>query len=396
MVSKALLFAALTAYASAQNTTTTPPYPPFSGDPFNKYTISAPGINASFIPYGARITNLFVADQNGTYQDVVLGYDDGNAYLTDTLYPHTYFGAVVGRYANRIKNGTFTIDGVTSQIPENEHDGEDTLHGGFIGYDQQNWTVVAFNTSSITFSFYDAAQSGFPGDLLNLATYTLTNETTGPRWTSRLVSIPLNDPTPVMLANHVYWNLGAFINAEASTVLNHTLHIPYGDRYIEIDPIEVPNGTIGLVANTPLDFTSPKQIGQDIDNTFGNCGTGCIGYDNAFILDRPRYSAPEATDLTQLELSSPETGIKLTLKTNQRSLQIYSCNSENGTIVAKESQQHNGTSPTTYGVNGCVVIETQQWIDGINYPQWGQNEYQIYTTVSEPAVNLATYDFSTC
>jgi aldose 1-epimerase len=104
--------------------------------PFQKYTISAPGINASFIPYGARLTNLFVNDKYGNPQDVVLGYDSGSQYLTDTETVHTYFGAVVGRYANRIKNGTFTVHGVTSHIPENEHNGADTLHGGTVGYDQ--------------------------------------------------------------------------------------------------------------------------------------------------------------------------------------------------------------------------------------------------------------------
>lgn len=129
-------------------------------------------------------------------QDVVLGYDNGTEYLTDTEYPHTYFGAVVGRYANRIKNGTFTIDGQTSHIPENEHHGEDTLHGGFIGYDQRNWTVAAHSGNSITFMLYDAAYQGFPGDIVNFATYTLTD---GPAWISRLVSVPLNKATPIML-----------------------------------------------------------------------------------------------------------------------------------------------------------------------------------------------------
>ena len=123
--------------------------------PFQKYTITAPGISASFIPYGARLTNLIVNDKNGNPQDIALGYDNGTQYLTDTETVHTYFGPIVGydlgtdglpcrslankafrRYANRIKNGTFTIKGVTSHVPENEHNGADTLHGGFIGYDQ--------------------------------------------------------------------------------------------------------------------------------------------------------------------------------------------------------------------------------------------------------------------
>jgi aldose 1-epimerase len=385
----AIIFSLSVLTASAQNSA----FPNFTGDPFTKYNISAQGISASFIPYGARLTNLFVNDKNGTPQDIVLGYDTGEQYVNDTETVHTYFGAVVGRYANRIKNGTFTIDGVTSHIPENEHNGEDTLHGGFVGYDQQNWTVVSQKNDSITFSFYDQAYQGFPGDVINYATYTLTNNYGVPRWTSRLVSIPLNAPTPIMLANHVYWNLGAFVNSAALTVLNNTLYMPYADRYIQINGIEVPNGTIAMTSNTPLDFTTPTAIGANINNTVNGCGTGCTGYDNAFILDRPRYSAPEATDLTVLTLSSPETGIQLTLKTNQQSLQIYSCNNENGTIPAKQDQQH-GNGTMTYEQYGCVVIETQQWIDGINNPQWGQDQYQIYGVTDEPAVNFQTYDFS--
>ena len=361
---------------------------------FTKYTISAPGINASFIPYGARITNLFVNDRNGDPQDVVLGYDNGTAYLNDTETVHTYFGPVVGRYANRIKNGTFTVDGITSHIPENENAGHDTLHGGNVGYDQRNWTVVEANTSSITFSLLDQGFEGFPGTIITYATYTVS---AGPQWTSRLVSIPLDEPTPIMLANHVYWNLDAFTNPSDTTILNNTLYMPYSDRYIEIDSIEVPNGTIGIVNDTFLDFTSPKQIGRDIENAVNACGLGCTGYDNAFILDRPRYSAPEATDISVLTMSSNVTGIQLDIRTNQQSLQIYTCNNIAlmANIPVKQSQQHskNG-STTTVPKYGCIVIETQQWIDGINNPQWGQDQYQIYTVDSEPAVVFAQYDFS--
>lgn len=338
---------------------------------FEKYTISAPGINASFIAYGARLTNLFVSDKNGNAQDVVLGYDNGTQYLVDTETNHTYFGPVVGRYANRIKNGTFTVDGVTSHIPENENDGKDTLHGGTIGYDQRNWTLVSFNASSITFSLLDQAFEGFPGTIITYATYTVS---AGPRWTSRLVSIPLDEPTPIMLANHVYWNLGAFVDASNPTVLNDTLHMPYSTRYIGVDPILVPTGAIATVAETPvLDFTNPKQIGADILAAVNICGLGCVGYDNAFILDRPRYSAPEATDLVVLTMSSNMTGIRMDVTTNQQNLQIYSCNGQNGTIPVKASQQH-GKDTTFVEKYGCLVIETQQWIDGINHPEWGQDQ----------------------
>ena len=199
-----------------------------------------------------------------------------------------------------IKNGTFTIDGVTSHIPENENKGHDTLHGGFVGYDQQNWTVAAVTPSSITFTFFDAAQSGFPGDVLNVATYTLTDDAA---WTSRLISIPVTGPTPIMLANHIYWNLGAFTDAESQLILNDTLYMPYAKRIIDIDGIEVPTGQINTTANTAYDFTvAPgKEIGRDMFSLHNSCGTGCVGYDNAFILDdRPHYG-----DLSDPTLGGP-------------------------------------------------------------------------------------------
>ena len=259
--------------------------------------------------------------------------------------------------ASRIKNGTFTINGETSHIPENEHNGEDTLHGGFVGYDQQNWTVASHTGNSITFMFYDEAKQGFPGDVLNVATYTLTDE---PAFVSRMVSIPLNDATPIMLANHIYWNLGAFVNEEAIHILNDTLYMPYADRYINIDGIEVPTGGISLTNGTALDFTKPnKQIGQDIYNTLNGCGTGCVGYDNAFILDRSPYGNPKSPNLEVLQMYSPSTGIKLSLETNQAGLQIYSCNGQNGTIPVKSGQQHISGKTTYVEKYGCLVIETQ-------------------------------------
>lgn len=159
-----------------------------------------------------------------------------------------------------------------------------------------------------------------------------------------------------MLANHVYWNLGAFVNQEASTVLKDTLYMPYSARAIQVDNILVPTGGLEIVKGTPLDFTSPKQIGQDIANAH-QCGFNCTGYDNSFILDRPRYSAPEATDLTVLTLSSPVTGIQMDIRTNQQNLQIYTCGNMNGSIPVKASQQH-GPATTYVPQYGCVSVSS--------------------------------------
>jgi len=392
----ALLLAASSLVSAAANYSgpghyRTSPYPSFSGNPLLKYNLTAKGIRASFIPYGARCTNLYVKDKNDKWQDIAIGYDDAHQYVVDSETNHTYFGAVVGRYANRIKNGTFHLDGHTYHIPENEHGGEDTLHGGFIGYDQRNWTVASLSGNSITFTFYDAAFQGFPGDVLNIATYTLTDDAA---FVSRLVSIPFNQATPIMLANHIYWNLGAFVDEQAVHILDNTLYMPYADRFIEIDGIEVPTGGIGITNGTALDFTKPgKTIGQDIKNTVNGCGTGCVGYDNAFILDRPRYSSPEDPGLEVLRLWAPSTGIQMSLESNMQSLQIYTCNGQNGTIPAKADQQHLGKK-TYVDKYGCIVIETQDWIDGINQPQWGRQQWQIFSPTTEPAVNYQKYTFS--
>ncbi|KAH8655896.1 aldose 1-epimerase [Xylariales sp. PMI_506] len=375
MVFRALLLLATCVVATS-------PIPAFSGDPFQRYSLSANGINATWIPYGARLTNLFVADKNGTMQDIVIGYDNA----TDYVSPRTYYGAVVGRYANRIKNATFELDGVTYHTPIDENN-VTTLHGGTVGYDERNWTVVSQNASTITFMFYDEALEGFPGDVLNLATYTLTDE---PAFISRLVSVAIDQATPIMLANHIYWNLGAFVNEDALLILNDTLQMRYADRYINIDGIEVPTGNISLTADTPLDFTQPKEIGADIADTLNNCGTGCTGYDNAFILDRPRYALDDPY-LEVLTWSNPITGITMHLETNQQGLQIYTCNTLDGTTPVKADQQHGLNS--TYEQYGCMVIETQDWIDGINYPQWGRDEYQIFSPTSQPFVNLQKYRF---
>jgi aldose 1-epimerase len=376
-------------------------------DHFKTYTIEAENITAKLIPYGARLTSLLVPDRDGKVQDVVVGYDDPKEYLHDSQTNRTFFGAVVGRYANRIKNGTFTIDENTYHVPENEHGGVDTLHGGFIGYDMRNWTVTAHTQSTITFSLLDEGFENFPGDVLTHATFSVSTEKSPanpkglPQLTSKIIAISLTEKTPIMLANHIYWNLNAF---KEPTVLNDTsLQLPLSQRYIGGDSILIPNGTVLEVDNTfqgALDFTSSKLIGADIDKTTGLCGSGCTGYDTCFLVDRPPTNSADSLT-TALRASSSTTGITLEVATNQVALQIYTCNGQNGTIATKESQAKrnkadDGDAGATH-VNkyGCFVIETEDWIDGINQPQWGRVPYQIFGPEDGPSVNWATYQFGT-
>lgn len=360
-------------------------------DPLEKHTIKADGIEASFIEYGARLTNLYVKDKDCKFQDVVLGYDEGSHYIQDTATEHTNYGAVVGRYANRIKNGTFSIDGESYKIPTNEHDGANTLHGGDVGYDQRNWTISALNDTTITFVLEDDGWEGFPGKVVTYATYTVegadSNPFGKPTFTSSLTAMSLEQKTPIMLSNHIYWNLNAF-SADDGTVLNDTFHLPYANRYIKVDPILVPTGEIGMVKDKPtLDFTKAKQIGRDIADAKDVCGVGCTGYDNAFINDKT------GREVSSLSLSSKETGIKMDVKTNQHGYQIYACDNMNDTIPIKKDQL-NGRDDFKVPQYGCIVIEPQDWIDGINHPEWGRTEYQIFGPESGPAVNYARYEFS--
>lgn len=185
-----------------------------------------------------------------------------------------------------------------------------------------------------------------------------------------------------MLANHIYWNLNAF--TEANILNDTTLWMPYSDRFIDVDNLEVTNGTISTVTSyPPLDFTSPKLIGKDIMNAH-LAGFNSTGYDNAFIVDRPRNTGLEASSFPVLSLWSSATGIRMDLSTNQQGLQIYSCIGQNRTIPVKPSEVQR-SNMTAGGkakfVNkfGCIVIETQDWIDGINHPEGGRNEWQIFS-----------------
>lgn len=386
-----------------------PAHPKWPGDlpktdPLQVYSISANNITASFIGYGARLTSLLVPDRNGTLQDIAVGYDDPHQYVIDTATNHTNFGSIVGRYANRIKNGTFELDGVTYNIPKNELDGTQTLHGGKIGYDQRNWTVTSHTEDSVTFTLFDPGFEKFPGKVINHVTFSVKssyrpgNPHPAAQMTAKTVSFALTKKTPIMLSPHIYWNLNAF---KKPTVLDDTyLQLPLSSRFIDVDSNLIPTGTIGNVStfmNGTLDFVKPKLVGRDIEAAEGACGPDCTGYDHCFVIDHPEEttSSPGSMPLA-LKMSSTTTGINMAVRTNQKAVQIYSCNNQNGTIPVKQSQVDRNRQDGNGGVemiekHGCLVVETEGWIDGINNPQWGQDSNQIFSPKSGPAVNLATY-----
>ncbi|KAK1818803.1 hypothetical protein LTR12_006730 [Friedmanniomyces endolithicus] len=314
--------------------------------PDGKYVISSEGITGYFIPYGASISNLFIQDVHGVERDIVLGFDNATYYSETRLHPH--LNGIPGRYANRIKNSTFEIDGVTYHTDPNDNNKNDTLHGGSNGWDYRNWTVEAHTTDSITFSLVDPDGSlgmGFPGEVLAYITYTLTPY----QWHLRMTALSTTKKTPIMLSSHTYWNLDGFQNPTTPSALNYSLFLPYAGLRTEIDNIEVPTGNLlGNKQGSVNDWWSaPKQLGANITSPalLGNCGYNCTGY---------------------------------------------------GTLALKETQGffNDSSRPRVAKKYGCVVMEVEDWIDGINHPEWGRSGRQVFGPGDGPYVLEARYAFS--
>ncbi|KAH7914391.1 galactose mutarotase-like domain-containing protein, partial [Hygrophoropsis aurantiaca] len=347
-----------------------------STDPLKTIAVFAPdnSFQASFMARGATLTNFWVHDKQGNYRDIILGFDNHEDYVTDAL-GHPYFGPVVGRYANRIRNGTFTIpiskdaSGPNKyHVPENENNGTDTLHGGLIGYDRRNWTVVEQTNNSVTFGLTDPnGDQGFPATVQTKITYALEN--------MGVFKINMHATadalTPIMLSCHQYWNLEAY--QETQDLSGHYAQI-MSSKIIATDGLLIPNGSYVETKGTPLDFHTAKSIGDTIPSTtsYQHCGTGCTGFDNAFIYDKDVMG----NDKTQFSMWSINSGIKMDVVTNQPALQMYTCNGIYNATLPIPRKNSQGGPNYQYEDHSCVVIEQESYIDAINNPEYGVN--QIY------------------
>ena len=325
------------------------PFGRTGGEAVDLYTLTnSHCMEVSIITYGGIVQSLLVPDSDGRVRNVVLGYDNLKDYVENNS---PYFGAIIGRYANRIAGGKFTLDGVTYELPQNN--GPNTLHGGTKGFDKRIWgarEVSSSKTVGLELSYTSAdGEQGFPGKLEVGVEYTLTEDNA-----LRIdFEATTNKPTVVNLTNHSYFNLGG---EGTGTIYDHKLEIN-ANAYTPVDPTLIPTGRIASVEDTPFDFREPMKIGARIRASHPQIVIG-HGYDHNFVLNRPGRAglvrAARATD--------PDTGRVLEILTTEPGLQFYSGNFLDGTLV--------GTGGEVYRQSDGFALETQHFPDSPNQPKF--------------------------
>jgi aldose 1-epimerase len=299
------------------------------------------------LTFGAIIQSLHAPDRDGKLDDVVLGYDSLDEYVRDTR----YFGAIVGRYANRIANARFTLDGDTFSLAAN--DGVNHLHGGPEGFSHAVWSAEPFETDSaagvrLALTSRDS-EGGYPGTVHVTATYTLTED-------NELVvdfAAATDRATPVNLTQHSYFNLAGH---DRGDILGHLLTLA-ASRYTPVNTTLIPTGELRDVTGTPFDFRAPAAIGARIRDADDQLRIG-HGYDHNFVLDR----APNSAASLAARLCEPACGRVLEVFTTEPGLQLYSGNGLDGRAIGKEWR--------VYGQYGGVALETQHFPDSPNHPEF--------------------------
>ena len=302
------------------------------------------GMEACIINFGGRVVSLMVPDKNGTMQDVVLGFDNVQDYRLN----RTDFGAIIGRYANRISRGQFELNYATYRLPQN--DGKNTLHGGPRGFQYQWFDIEQMDSTTLScFHFSKNLEEGFPGDLKVTVTYTLTDDNA----LDISYSAETNFANHVNLTNHSYFNLSG---NPANTILDHIAYID-ADKYTPTNDELIPTGKIEAIKKTPLDFTAPTAIGARIDDSSFVAIKYGRGYDHNFVLNKPG-------DLENLacKVICPSTGIGLEVYTNEPGVQLYTGNFLDGTLTGK-----NGI---VYERRSAFCLETQHFPDTPNRPEF--------------------------
>jgi aldose 1-epimerase len=303
------------------------------------------GMKAKVITYGAILTELDVPDKNGKFDDVVLGFDDLKGYLG----AHPFFGATVGRVANRIAKGKFTLDGKEYQLAVNN--GPNALHGGKKGFDKMVWKANVPDAAKPAVEFRYVSpdgEEGYPGELKVKVTYALTPDNA----VSIQYEATTDKPTPVNLSNHSYFNLLG--GRSGATILDHEMQI-WADRYTPVDDTLIPTGELKAVAGTPFDFTKPHTIGERIKETKGNP----VGYDHNFVLAKEIDGKQAGWSVRVVE---KKTGRVMEMTTTEPGVQFYTSNFLDGKLKGKGG--------VTYPQYGGFCLEAQHFPDSVNQPKF--------------------------
>jgi aldose 1-epimerase len=298
------------------------------------------GMSVSIMDYGATVVNLFVPDRSGHLDDVVLGFDRFAPYLT----LKDYFGATIGRYANRIAKGRFMLEKVTYQLATNN--GPNALHGGVHGFDKRMWNMepVDSDTPAVRFSYLSKdGEEGYPGNLFVSVTYTLTQDNQ-----LRISYQATTDKTTVLnLTNHAYFNLAGAGNG---TILNEVLTL-HADSFTPVDDTLIPTGEIQPVAGTPYDFTQPTVIGLHLKQL----NDKPLGYDFNYVLNKGYFSDWALAAV----VDDPGTGRRMEVSTDQPGIQFYTSNFLTGSYIGK-GHKH-------YPQYAALTLETQHYPDSPNH-----------------------------
>lgn len=313
------------------------------GDTVKAYTLSnTNGMKVKILNYGGVIQSLKVPDKNGHKTDVVLGLDSLAQYIEES----PYFGALIGRYGNRIADGQFTLEDSTYHLKKN--DGPNSLHGGEEGFDKKIWKTEPFETDStsgltLTYSSPDG-EEGYPGTLDVEVTYTLTADNA-----LHIDYKAHTDKTTVVnLTNHAYFNL----SGGKGTVDDYKMMIN-ADRYLPVDSTLIPTGELESVENTPMDFNASTKIGKRIDDDDKQLKLASGGYDHCWVLDTDTN-----LDKVAAKVYDPDSGLKMKVYTTEPGIQFYSGNQLDGNITGKYNH--------TYGKHSALALETEHFPDSPN------------------------------
>jgi len=325
----------------------TQPFGTQDGRPITLYTLTnSHGVEVRTMNYGGIILSMRMPNRKGQLADVVLGHDTLEGYVPNP----PYIGALIGRYGNRIANGTFTLDGKTYTLPKN--DGPNTLHGGVKRtFDKVVWDGAPLKggKAGVTFTYLSKdGEEGFPGNVKVKVTYTLNDE-------NELVidyEATTDKATPINLTQHSYFNLAG---EGTSDILNHEIMIS-ADRFTPVDKNLIPTGELRAVKGTPLDFTTPMKIGARIDDNYEQLLLG-HGYDHNFVINRQGDGMALAARVYE-----PTSGRVLEVSTTQPGVQFYTGNFLDGTVTGKQGH--------VYKRRYAFCLETQHFPDSPNHPEF--------------------------